>query len=153
MAGTVTQTLTQEKSSGLPGGERPYFLRLKFACVADAAAATIPDTNTTAAITAQIKGHYLAKMIIVPGTGTAPTANCDVYIKDEFTIDLLGGRGVDELDAAGNVEVVPVTDALGGAQPVIGTLTLDVDNNAVNSATWDIYLIFTPHPIAAAGLT
>lgn len=153
MAGTVSQTLTDIKpAKGYAGASDVLMKKLTFTCVGDASNGTIPDTDTTAAITAAIKGMFVFMAIIEPGTPN-PTADSDVYLEDEFGIDLLGGGAVDELDATGNKHVYPLLDAKGGSPPVIGTLTLDVDNQAVNSAQYNIHIIFSKFPMAVAGLT
>jgi hypothetical protein len=135
MAGTVTQTM-QETESGYG-----RVATVKLACVGDASDGTIPDTNLSSAIQTKINGWYLDMVICNPGA-TAPTADSDVYIKDEDGLDLLGGNGVDLLHNTTTKATVPSTDGQAKQQPVRGTLTLDVDNQSVNSATYDVILIF-----------
>lgn len=152
MAGTVIQTFEKIESAAFRGN-RATLAKLTFECACEAAAATIPNTATSAEITAAIQGLFFIKCINVPGTTTAPTDNCEVLITDEYGIDMLGGLGTDWLDAVGNKEIYPTIAGKGGCQPVIGALTLDVDNNLVNAATWDIICIFSKYPLSVNGLT
>ena len=139
MAGTVTQAIvhhtTQPRGSGKGG-----FKVVTFSCTGDASGGAISDTATTALITEQIKGCYLVKVQMLPGS-TGPTADSDVYIKDDNGIDLLDGNGVDNLDNATDRETYAQIDGQAALQPVISALTLDVDGNSVNSATYEIKLI------------
>lgn len=128
-AGTVTQALTKK---GL-------FMRiLVFTCTGDSSDGSISDTDTTGVITGKIEGFYLYRIIIENTTSQTDTDDdADVYIKDADGTDLLNGQGVDGLDK-------DVTNyiRLYRKDPVLGTLTLDVDNQSQVSAVYTITLIF-----------
>ena len=142
MAGTVTQAIehvsTQSRGTGKGG-----FKIVTFTCVGDSSDGSIPDTATTQLITNQIVGCYLLKVQIIPGA-TGPQTDSDVYIKDANGIDLLDGNGVDKLDTTGNDEAYAQIDGQAALQPIVGALTLDVNQaaTAVNSATYQIICIF-----------
>ena len=102
--------------------------RINFSVVADAAAATIPDT-----VLPKFQGRLLA-LHTNPGA-TAPTANYD--------ITLIDGDGLDRLQSVGlnrhttSSEQVPVVYTSTSVNPPVSvdeTLTLTFANNAVNSA-------------------
>lgn len=138
-AGDVTQALTQIYSS-----DRHLVRRIiTFSCTGDSSDGSIPNTDTSATNTALIKGWYLYK-VQTDGNhaGTEPTENSDVYIKDASGIDLLDGNGVDMLDNTAEREFHPAIDGTPALQAIDGTITLDVDNQGVNSATYTVKLIF-----------
>ena len=139
-AGTVVQgevehITTQPKGSGKGG-----FKVVTFSCTGDSSGGGIPDTTTTQIVTDQIVGCYLIKAQMLPGS-TGPTANSDVYIKDDNGIDLLNGNGVDKLDNATDSEAYAQIDGQPALQPIISALTLDVDGDSVASAVYEIKLI------------
>ena len=150
-AGTVTQAVTDVWSYDFEG-DKIGFRTLVFTCVGAASGGAISDTASSADNTDLIQGWYLVKVLIVPGA-TNPTANSDVYIKDENSIDLLGAGGENLLDATGAQEIYPLLATKGGSPPIVGALTLDVDNQSVNSATYVITLIFSKYPMGVNGLT
>ena len=133
MAGTVTQALTEVRGRA---GELVAKI-LTFTCVGDAANGTIPDTDTTTSITAQIKGWFIDKIHTVVGS-PGPTADSDVYIKDTDALDLLGGAGVDQLDNATDHIVYPLATLVHTRPLIDGALTLDVDNQAVTEAAYTV---------------
>lgn len=101
-------------------------------CTGDGSDGSIPDTT----ISEDVIGYYLYEVKIVPG-GTGPTDNADLYIKDANSQDLLQGQGVNEVDNATSSHFQPLFYSM-----VNSALTLDVDNNSVNSSTYTIYLFF-----------
>lgn len=106
--------------------------------VADAAAATVPDT-----VLPRFEGR-LAELTTDPGA-TAPTDNYDITLIDGDGVDRLQGVGANR-DTA-NTETVPVVYAASTVHPPISladVLTLKIAGNAVNSATGKITLIYTP---------
>ena len=63
---------------------------------------------------------------------TVVTADCNLYLWSYAAdgLDILGGNGVDKVDADTNFTIYPATST----QPLTGSELLDVDNNAVNDA-------------------
>lgn len=106
--------------------------------VADAAAATVPDT-----ILPRFEGR-IAEFTTDPGA-VAPTALYDLTLVDADAVDRLQGLGMNRSAAA--TESVPVVYAGSSIHPPVGlwdVLTLKLANNAVNSATGRVILIYTP---------
>ena len=64
---------------------------------------------------------------------TVVTADCDLYLWSYKAdgLDILGGNGVDKVDADTNFTIYPATSS----QPLTGRELIDIDNNAVNSAS------------------
>lgn len=127
MPGTVTQ------SASLLG----HIRRLTFTCVADAAAATFPDTVVTEAI----EGRLL-KLVTNPGA-VQPTDNYDLTIEDQHGHDVLEGVGANR-DTL-NTEEVPIVYTGTVIHPCVDetdTLTLKITGNAVNSAAVVIDVYF-----------
>jgi len=114
---------------------------LSFTCVGDASGGSIPDTDISAANTTKLLGWELWKVQAIAGS-PGPTANSDVYVKDTNSVDLLGSYGENMLDNTGSNETIPRIDGVASLQPVVGVLTLDVDNQSVNSAAYTIILFF-----------
>jgi len=113
-----------------------YIKIVKFANIGDSSGGTVPDTNVSG-----LAGWCIWKIQTVGNHGgTEPTQDAEVYIKDANAFDLLGGQGVDLLDNDANNETYAVIDDTAALQPIVGTITYDVDATSVNSATWDIYL-------------
>lgn len=106
--------------------------------VADAAAATVPDT-----VLPRFEGR-IAELTTNPGS-TAPTDNYDLTLIDDEGSDRLQGLGANR-DTA-NTETVPIVYAASTIHPPVAlgeTLTLKLANNAVNSATGRIIIVYTP---------
>lgn len=128
MAGTIVQTHSRQ---GLVKS-------VTFACTADAADGSFPSTI----INLPIEGRLLA-LITNPGA-TAPTDNYDIAITDADGADVLSASGANRDTATS--ERVPVIYASTSLHPVIDrddVLTLAITNNAVNSATIAIKLLWT----------
>ena len=124
-AGTVTQVLT-------PISKDMY--KLVFTCTGDASDGSIPDTDTT---DGRIYGMYLYRIVIVNTSSQTDTDDdADVYILDSNDTDLLNAQGVDKLD-----KDVANYIRINRKDPVLGTLTLDVDNQSQTSAVYTITLI------------
>jgi len=95
----------------------------------------ISDSSGNALIS--VAGWWLFRVDTLFG-GTAPTADTDLQLWSvRKKIDILGGNGVDGIDATTNNRIYPAVST----QPLTGNEELDIDNNAVNSATTTI--IFT----------
>ena len=123
MAGTVTQTLVDKT------GNNQVIWTLSW--VADAAAATVPSTESTW----DFAGLEVQKVVTDPGS-TAPTDNYDIVLNDSDSLDVMGGTLANRSTSASQ-QTRPL---LGGAgdywnSPVRGKLTMVLTGNAVNSAT------------------
>ena len=153
MAGTITQAVTiLRPSKGNEGSGELLGARLDFTCTADAADGSFPSTDVSAANTAMLKGMYFLYMHIKNGA-TATTDNSDIAWTDEFGVDLLGGAGANALDAVVNAQLNAKVNSLGGCPMVIGTLTLAITGNSVNSANPSIVCVFGKYPMGVNGLT
>lgn len=89
-----------------------------------------------------LRGLKLYSVKAYPGA-TAPTAATDVTITDEFGIDVLGGKGVDLIDATSKtwVPVGPANYALPAL--VTGNITVNITNNSVDGAITTLILELT----------
>jgi len=117
---------------------------LKFVCTGDAANGSIPDTAISAAILAEIEGHYFYTASAYPTAGgTAPDA-ADVQIVDANGEDLLGGKGINLIHATAKQTVFPYSafQTENYAPAVINNLTMKVANQATPSANYTIELVF-----------
>ena len=102
-----------------------------FTCIGN-----IDDTDFT--FKRHSKGLYLYYVVIESlAADDAVTDNSDVYLKDAGGTDLLRGVGVDELDDSSR-NVLDLTFF----PPILGTLTLDVDNQAEAAGKFTITLVF-----------
>lgn len=149
---SVTQTQTVVRNSdGYPVSQT-----LTFICTGDNATGAIANTDTSSANTALITGWYLVSVDAYPTSGgTAPDA-ADVMIYDANSLDLLGSEDGGTTAYAGLTLLhatlprrclpnlyLPRAGIHVNYYPVItGTLTLDVDNQATNSANWTVVLTF-----------
>lgn len=136
-AGTVTQSIQDVFTTD---GNSPVFRTLTFTCVGDSVDGSIPDTAVSSANMAYITGWRLYKVVADPGA-TAPDA-ADVLIKDTGGNDLLDGNGTNLIDPTATKATYPAIDGVAATQPITGTITLDVDNQATASATYTITLYF-----------
>lgn len=105
-------------------------------CVADAADGSFPDT-----VLPSIEGRLLS-LATIPGD-TAPDANYDVEVEDQFGHDVLEGVGANRSDAA--TEKVPVVYTGSVVHPVVDgsdTLTLKISGNTTNSAAVVVELYY-----------
>jgi hypothetical protein len=133
MAGTVTITRTPLKSAN-----DTYFEKVVIDWVADASAATVPNTT--------VSGLYgfLLKAITNPGS-TAPTANYDIAFGDpeDTTLDALGGllqnRHTSNTEAVYGI-AKNGTDVAPFPIFLAGDYQFQLTNNAVNSATGRVIL-------------
>lgn len=129
MAGTVTQ-------SWETGGQ---VRSVTFSIVADAAAATVPAT----ALTKKIEGTLL-ELVTNPGA-TAPTANYDITITDADGTDVLAGKGANRHTSTSERAPIYADTALTHTHVnESDTLTLNIANNAVNSAIIVAKLYYSP---------
>ena len=102
-------------------------MRAEFTCTADAAAATWPAITTQW----QIVGLVFAAETN-PGA-TAPTDNYDITVVNSNGIDIFGGALANR-DTSTSERTMPILNSLYGAVPSDGQLTINITNNAVNSA-------------------
>ena len=112
--------------------------RIQVDWVADAAAATVPDT-----VLPSLEGTLFV-LTTNPGA-VAPTDNYDLTLIDDEGADRLQGLGANR-DTA-NTESVPLVYGTGAIPPVVDgdeVLTLKWAGNAVNSATGRVILYYTP---------
>lgn len=130
MAGVVTQTHERVTKN--------YYI-ITFTCTSHTDG-TIPNTDSDDANTEIMKGKQLIAVITRPG-GTAPDA-ADVLIKNEGSRDLLGGKGTGLIHATAEQSCTPYnTFTSCWEYPIIyGPLTLDVDNQVTNGATYTVEL-------------
>lgn len=127
MAGTVTVekkgTITQ---------------KLVITCTGDAADGSFPDT-----VLPPIDGKLL-HIETNPGA-TSPTANYDITIVDQNGIDVLQGVGANRHTTSSERANIVYSGGLDHPYVTIDdVLTLNIDNNSVNSAGIVIELVYQP---------
>lgn len=134
MAGIVALSTKSDNNKG--------YAILDAAWVADADAATIPDTALPNDFIEAIKGWYLYAIQTKPGAGdVAPTADYNVTLEDSIGMDILGGAGADR-SASATEWAMPLWGTETIPAPVVEGLTLKVAGNSVVSAEGQIRLIF-----------
>lgn len=89
------------------------------------------------AITSDVAGKVLLG-VLDPGS-TAPTNLYDVQLVDADGVDIFGGDLLNG-DNVTSTQAEPQMGAGYGARPVVGGLTLDIDNQSVGSATGKVIL-------------
>ena len=143
-AGTITQAITSDRQYG----PNNAFRAVTLSCTGDAANGTLPATALSTAILATLHsgGYALFKVQTYPG-GVAPTDASDMTITDGTGADILGGNGANQIDATSKLEFYPLIGATPVLQPVIGTWTVNITQQAVatNSATFTVVLIFVKY--------
>lgn len=119
-AGTVTQALTRVSAT---------VYTIVYTWTGDAADGTVPATASNW----PIEG-YVFLVVTNPG-GTAPTDNYDITLTDADAVDVMGGELANR-DQTNSEQAVPaVGSGVYGARWVSGTLTLNITNQNVVSAT------------------
>jgi hypothetical protein len=99
---------------------------------------TIPDTTTDATNTSFIVGWYPYRIVIENlAADSSVDNNADVYLKDAWGNDVLGGQGVDQLDDNTKNYI-----RLSQYDAIVGALTLSVANQTQASGKWTITVIF-----------
>jgi len=140
----ITDVLTWEGSINPNGGKWRAHQKLVFTCLADDGDGSFPVATISTANLPKLLGTYLSRVYFKQGS-LAPTADTDVTITDEYGFDLLGGLGVDAIDATGDDNFVPMVNAFNSPHPLYGDLSLTITNNAVLSATFSfIFISFFP---------
>ena len=140
-AGSVTATLTKVDVPFM--GSRGV-KKLVISWIADAAAATVPDTSLTAAVSGgidSIKGWSCVLAVTDPGA-TAPTDDYDITIEDEYGVDIFG-TALNNRDTANSEQALPlIATSTYGPRLITGNLTFKLANNSVNSALGQCVLYF-----------
>ncbi|MFZ5989421.1 MAG: hypothetical protein ACOYWZ_20185 [Bacillota bacterium] len=108
--------------------------------IADASNATVPDLTIDASLY-ELKGWYLYSAETDPG-GIAPTDNYDIVLNNTNGIDVAGGLLANR--DISTTEMVNISSSAFGYPIVRGDLTFSLSNNATNSATGILILIFVP---------
>lgn len=148
MAGSVGIDI---ENFGIPG-KGTTIKKLIFNCMADPSDGSFPAISTgiianapgsSTTFTKLIIGWFLHKIIVNPGT-TAPTAATDITITDDDGIDFLDGNGTDLIHNTDSKQAYGMIDGVPSLQPITSDLLLTITNNAVNSATFAVKLIFVP---------
>lgn len=140
MAGSVTQSI--ETVPRLLDSQKGFFVVVTLDWTGDAANGTVPDTELSAAIMAQIIGLKLILGVTNPGA-TAPTAAYDITLEDEDGCDLFGGTMADRA-AATSEQAFPVGGTIYAPRPVINDLTFKIAGQEVHSAVGTCKLVFAP---------
>lgn len=155
---TVTKASIKARPTSSSPDTEVAFKTVTFTCIGDDGTGAVSNTSTsgTSGVDDHILGWYLYSAVAYPTAGgTAPDA-ADVLIYDENGMDLLGSPD-GGTTAYGGLNLIHATLAkisfpyfyqtnLTAYQtyfPLItGSLTLDVDNQATNDATYTIVLTF-----------
>lgn len=124
-AGTCTVTPASKSDFATPYG------KVVFSCTADGADGSFPDTATYAAISGCVYA------VEVDEGGTAPTDAYDITLVNAGGQDVMGGSLANL--TTGGVHF-PLVGGAYGCAPVESILTLNIDNNSVNSAVVTISL-------------
>lgn len=131
----------------------PSMRIVTIAFTADDGTAAISDltlnSDTTGIVHGELLGWFLYRVesIGALASGTEVTDDTDVYLYLKSggvtkALDLLDGNGVDKLDDDTNYMIYPAINGMAALQLVTNDMTLDINNNAVNSATGYIILVF-----------
>ncbi len=105
-----------------------------------AANGVFPTESLARGITGQLKWYYLDMMITDPLT-PAPTTLYDIVIRDQYTVDILGGKGADRSATEGE-QVVPQVGGVEGDRLITTELQVEISGNSVNAASGKFVLIF-----------
>jgi len=131
MAGSITGELIRVSNQNQG---RPSIAKLVLTCVADADAATFPATVLNDLQTAhRIEGLQLYSIKTIPG-GTAPTADSDITITDEYGVDLLGGKGTNLISDTAKKWALFGPQNYTASALITGDVTINIANNSVKSA-------------------
>jgi hypothetical protein len=142
MAGTITGTFTRIMTQQ----GRPQIAEMVLTCKGDASNGSFPQVviNDLACVSGlyDLRGLKLYSVKSYPGT-IPPTDESDLEILDKYGIDLLGGKGLNLIDATSKtwVPVGPSSFALPAL--ITGDITVSITNNSVNKADVTIALEFT----------
>ena len=108
---------------------------------------TVDDTylsDSTAKMLTFFKGYRLSVVRVFFGS-PAPLENSDLELIDSANgIDVLGGAGLNTIDAATNNSFLPLIGVTPYEVPVYGPLKLHITSNNVNGAKFRIVFSFVP---------
>lgn len=93
----------------------------------------------------ELLGWYLFQVISIPGA-TNPTTSWDYTLKDDSSVDLLGGVGADRSASAAELLIPKLDGTNYGDVPVDGGLTLAPVTNSVSGAIIVIHSYFRRVP-------
>jgi hypothetical protein len=108
--------------------------------VADDTNGSVPETDFDATDTIDILGRYCSLGVTDPGT-TAPTADYDIEILDEYGCDIFGGNMTNR-SATVSEQTLPIINNGIGSRLCAGILTFKLTNNSVNDAIGKCVLYF-----------
>jgi hypothetical protein len=132
MPGTITAEMTRIQTPL----NRPSLAVINLTCTADSAAHTYPATVINDLVDYDIRGLRIYSIETIPGA-TGPTDNTDLTITDENDLDILAGVGANLIDnATKNLYVIGTTSSA----IIIGDITINIDNNLVDSAVTNVIL-------------
>lgn len=101
---------------------------LTFTWTADDGDGSVPATASELSFKANV-----CVVVTNPGA-TAPTDDYDITLTDEHGIDVMGGQLANR-DTTTSESALPKIGSVYGCRPISGTITLNITNNSVNSAT------------------
>ena len=102
-------------------------------------AGQIPITPIEERFLSPIQGWYLDSVEIVPGT-PGPTTLGNLFVLDEYDLDVLGGNGVNLFHATNTLGTVPSIDGQNKRIPIRRNLWLSVTGVVVESAQYRVLL-------------
>jgi len=105
-----------------------------------AANGSFPTEPLAAGYIGQLKWYYLDMMLVDPLT-PAPTASYTIIIRDDYTIDILGGKGAG-LSATDGEQILPQVGGSEGDRLITTGLQVEISGNSVNAASGKFVLIF-----------
>ena len=108
---------------------------------------TVDDTylsDSTAKMLTFFRGYRLSVVRVFFGS-PAPLENSDFELLESSNgVDVLGGAGLNTIDAATNNSFLPLIGVTPYEAPVYGPLKLHVTSNNVNGAKFRIVMSFVP---------
>ena len=105
-----------------------------------AANGSFPTEVLAAGYTGQLKWYYLDMMLVDPLT-PVPTASYTIIIRDDYTVDVLGGNGAG-LSATDGEQILPKVGGSEGDRLITTGLRVEISGNSVNAASGKFVLIF-----------
>lgn len=132
IVGTLSRIQTQQG--------RPQMAKLVLTCTADAANASFPATILND-LQSQflLEGLQLYSIKTIPGA-TAPTADSDITVTDEYGVDLLGGKGTNLISNTAKKWALFGPQNYTASALITGDVTINISNNNVNSAVLTIVI-------------
>ena len=105
-----------------------------------AANGSFPTEILPRGVTGQLKWYYLDMMLVDPLT-PAPTTLYDIVIRDDYTIDILGGNGANR-SATDGEQILPKVGGSEGDRLITTGLSIEITGNLINAATGKLVFIF-----------